>query len=85
MHNEVAYNSDIPRYSCLCEICENASLLAKGINSSFKSTDILSFTAHTLVETYTCDSSSKDCMLGNCKAFVDYWKIGNCKAIQSVG
>ena len=66
MHKEVAYNSDIPHSSCLCEVCENASLLAKGINSSLKSSDILSSTAHDLVETHTCDSSSKDCMLGNC-------------------
>ena len=32
MHKEVAYNSDIPHSSCLCEVCENALLLAKGIN-----------------------------------------------------
>ena len=64
MH-KVAYNSDIPHSPCLCEVCENASLLAKGINSNLKSSDILP-TAHDLVETHTCDSSSKDCMLGNC-------------------
>ena len=36
MHKEVAYNSDIPHSSCLCEVCKNASLLAKGINSGFE-------------------------------------------------
>ena len=36
MHKEVAYNSDIQHSSCLCEVRENASLLAKGINSSLK-------------------------------------------------
>ena len=66
MHKEVACNSDIPHSSCLCEVCKNASLLARGINSSLKSSDILSPTAHDLVETHTCDSSSKDCLLGNC-------------------
>ena len=30
------------------------------------SSDILSPTSRDLVETNTCDSSSKDCMLGNC-------------------
>ena len=66
MHKEVTYNSDIPHSSCLCEFCENTSLLAKGINSSLKSSDILSPTARDLVETHTCDSCSNDCMLGNC-------------------
>ena len=32
MHKEVAHNSDIPHSSYLCEVCDNASLLAKGIN-----------------------------------------------------
>ena len=63
MRKEVAYNSDIQHSFCLCK---NPSLFAKGINSSLKSSDILSPTAHNLVETHTCDSSSKVCMLGNC-------------------
>ena len=66
MHKGLAYDSNIPHSSCLCEVCENASLLVKGTNSSLKSSDILSPTAHDLVETNTCDSSSKYCMLGNC-------------------
>ena len=66
MHKEVAYSSGIPDSSCLCKVWENASILAKGINSSLKSSNILSPTAHDFVETYTCDSSSKDCMFGNC-------------------
>ena len=51
MHKKVAYNSDIPHSSCFCEVCKKASLLAKGINSSLNSSDILSSTAHDLVET----------------------------------
>ena len=47
------------------EVCENASLLEKGINSSLKSSDTLSPTAHDLVETHTYNLSSKDYMLGN--------------------
>ena len=53
MYDEVACNSDIPHSSCLCEVCKNAPLLAKVINSSLKSSDILSPTAHELAETYT--------------------------------
>ena len=64
MHKEMAYNSDIPHSSCLCEVCKNVSLLAKGINSGLKSSDISSST-HDLVETHTCDLSSKDCKLEN--------------------
>ena len=66
MHKEVTYNSDIPRSSCLFEVYKNASLLAKEINSSLKSSDILSPTAHDLVEIHTRNSSSKNYMLGNC-------------------
>ena len=65
MHKEMAYNSDIPHSCCLCEVCKNVSLLAKGINSGLKSSNILSSSTHDLVETHTCDSSSKDCKLEN--------------------
>ena len=67
MHKEVAYSSYIPHSSCLCKVCENASLLAKGIKLSLKSSDILSPTAHDLVETHTRDSSSNDSILGKCQ------------------
>ena len=40
LQKEVAYNCDIPHCSCLCEVCDNASLSAKGINSILKSSDI---------------------------------------------
>ena len=66
MHKEMAYNRDIPHSSSLCEVCENASFSVKGINSNLKSSDILSPTAQDLIEEHKCDSSSKDCMTGNC-------------------
>ena len=65
MHKEVAYNSDIPHSSCLCEVCKNTSVLAKGINSGLKSSDILSSLLTIWLKTHTCDSSSKDCKLEN--------------------
>ena len=66
MQKEVAYNSDIPHSVCLYEVCKNTSLLAREINSSVKLGGILSPTAHSLVETHTCDSSSKHCVLSHC-------------------
>ena len=65
VHNEVVYNSDIPHFSSLCKVRKNALLLEKEINSSLRSSDILSPTAH-LYGAHTCDSRSKNFMLGNC-------------------
>ena len=31
-HKEYSYNKNIPHGSCLCDICENCVLLAKGLN-----------------------------------------------------
>ena len=67
MDKEVAYNSDIPHSSCLCEVSENVSLLAKGLNSILNSSDILSPTAHE----HTCDLAQRiACLetLGDVKA-----------------
>ena len=81
MHKEVAYDSDIQHSSCLCEVCKKASFLAKGKNSSLKSSDILLPTAHDLVETQACDLSSKDCILGNCPECLKPWlSLSNFKA-----
>ena len=53
IHKDVAYNSEIPQSSCLCEICENTLLLVKRINSSLTSSDILSPKAFTIWLKYT--------------------------------
>ena len=77
----MAYDSDIQHSSCLCEVCKSASLLAKRINSSLKSSDILLLTAHDLVETQACDLSSRDCILGNCPECLKPWlSLSNFKA-----
>ena len=65
-HKELAWNDQIPQSSCLCEICENAVLLAKGINLSLKS-KILATNVHDLVEANACDSSQDVCMVGKCE------------------
>ena len=49
------YNIRIPQNTSLCEICENTSLLGKGLNNACKSKDV-SFDPHSIVEKYYCDS-----------------------------
>ena len=61
---EYIYNKHIPHVTCLCEICENVTLLAKGLNKSIKSD--LPTNPHDIVERYSCDSSSEICMEGEC-------------------
>ena len=60
------FNRDIPQASCLCEICENIVYLAKSIDAKLKSTPHQS-NAHSLVETYSCDSSLESCMNSVCE------------------
>ena len=64
-HPEFDYNRDIPQSGCLCEICENAVYIAKAMVNVYKG--VPANPPH-LVEFYTCDSSSKSCMEGICKA-----------------
>ena len=65
-HKELVCNDQIPQSSCLYELCENAILLAKGINSSLRS-KILATNVHDLVEANACDSSQLICMVGECE------------------
>jgi len=64
-HKQFVYNQDIPQGSCLCEVCENACLLAKGINLCAKLD--LPTNPHDIVEENCCDSTNDDCMLGSCE------------------
>lgn len=59
---EFIYNKHNPHVTCLCEICENVTLLAKGINKSIKSD--LPTNPHDIVERFPCDSSLDICMQG---------------------
>ena len=63
----INYNRDIPQSSCLCEVCENVCLLAKGINKSCKLN--LAVNPHDLVESFSCTSTSKACMQGDCPQY----------------
>ena len=55
----------------MCEICENASLLGKGLDNGTKSVQI-PIDPRGIVERYSCDDEAKDCMLGNCDACQSY-------------
>ena len=65
-NKELALNGQLPQSSCLCKLCENGVLLAKGINSSLKS-KILATNLNDLVEANACDSSQDVCMVGECE------------------
>ena len=63
MHKELAYNSDIPHL--------NSSLLVNRIKIRFEvKWYIIADLAHDLIETYTYNSSSKDCLPVNCPKYL---------------
>ena len=67
IHKEYVYNINVPCAWCLYEICENSSLLTKGLNKlkrEFK--ERLSNNPHGLVEKFSCDSDKAECMLEKC-------------------
>ena len=39
-HKLYIYNKEIPQNTCLCKVCENTSLLGKGLNNAYKSKDV---------------------------------------------
>ena len=63
LHKEYVFNRDIPQWSCLCELCQNVTLLATGVNKVLK--DKLATSHHDIVEKFSC-SSSRHCMHDAC-------------------
>ena len=64
IQKEYAYNINILHASCLREICENSSLLTKGLNKlKRKFEERLPNNPHDLVEKFSCDSDKVECML----------------------
>ena len=57
------FQRDIPETSCICEVCENAEMMAKGMRKSKPSHPV---NAHDIVERYSCDSDDPDCMKSIC-------------------
>lgn len=60
------FKRDIPDTSCLCEICENAEMMAKGLRKVYSSHAV---NAHDIVEKYSCDSDDPQCMMDHCGSY----------------
>ena len=60
---EYVFDRDIPQWSCLCELCENVTLLATGVNKVLK--DKLPTSPHDIVEKFS-RSSTRHCMYDAC-------------------
>ena len=63
---EYVYNTDVTHSFCLCQIYENSSLLARGLNKQTKKQKIkekLPNNQHDLVERFSCNSDEAECML----------------------
>ncbi|XP_066916722.1 uncharacterized protein [Clytia hemisphaerica] len=81
VHKQYVWNRDIAESSCLCEVCENACLLAKGVNKSLKLK--LPTNPHDLVEKYSCGRES-NCMNNQCKnCDVPHWECDESSDIGS--
>ena len=63
-NKQYIWNRHIPESSCLCEVCENVCLFAKGINKSLKLK--LPTNPHDLIELCYCDSGQSECMDSSC-------------------
>ena len=63
-HKEYCYNQNIPHGSCLCEICENCVLLAKGLNNRLLRP--LPTNPHDLIERFSCNLEEIECVLDRC-------------------
>ena len=60
---EYVFNRDIPQWSCLCELCEDVTFLATGVNRILKYK--LPLPLHDMAETFSC-SSTRHCMYDAC-------------------
>ena len=65
-NKQFIFNKNIPHTSCLCDICENVVMLAKGLNNSKRLPERIPETPHDLVEQYSCSTDQKSCMYNEC-------------------
>ena len=55
-------------HTCLYEICENCILHANGLNACKTKLSVkVPTNPHDIVETYSCDTAEKECMLNDCE------------------
>ena len=63
-HKEHCYNQNIPHGSCLCEICENCVLVAKGFNTRLLYP--LPTNPYELIERFSWNLQEIDCIMDRC-------------------
>ena len=65
-HKQYIFNTKIPQWSCLCEICENALFLVNGLNKKIYPESRLPTTINELIARFSCDDV-KQCMFEECE------------------
>ena len=60
---EIVLQKDIPDTSCLCEVCENASLMARAVTKVKHGHPMH---PHDIVERYTCEKNYIRCITNEC-------------------
>ena len=83
LHKEYVFNRDIPQWFCLCELCENVTLLATGVKKVLK--DKFPTSPHDIVEKFSC-STTRHCMYDACCEIcssIDINIPGNMEIIES--
>ena len=67
LRKEHTFNSNIRHTSCLCEVCEDFSLLAKGLNNRKRiSQEKFPTNPYDLVDKFSCNSDEGNCILAKC-------------------
>ena len=62
-------NQNISHATCLCKICENAVFFMQDVNQSLPKELNLPSNPYDIVEKFSCNSVSPDCMNSKCKEF----------------
>ena len=66
MHKEIKWNHDIPHDTCTCEVCDNITLLIRGLNP--KLAEILPEDLDKVIDKFACSKENRtsSCMQGTC-------------------
>lgn len=65
-NKQYIFNKKIPQWSCLCEICENATFLVNGMNKKLFPECRLPETVNELVAKFSCSTDDENCMNTRC-------------------
>ena len=66
MHKEDIYNGFIPKWSSLCQVCENVVMLCIGINEVANKEKQTTENPHDVVENFGCNSDFLESMQSKC-------------------